>query len=445
MAYIRRLAQISTRQCHVRTRIAAVVFGAMCAVSLVAVPTTVAQQRGGGGFDGGGFGGGGFGGFGGQDTAISTRHVEQIAQKLSLDAGQAEAVKTLHQGYDAHIREVRDAMQAMMRDARDAMRDGDRSAMEGMQGQMQEFRRAQEVAEQEFVDNVQLMLTDVQIEQWGGVDRMLRRERTLRRGLMSGERVDIINLTSELELSDEVRQEMHSILDEYEVSLDRELVRRNEFQAKMQDKIREMFQSRDMEAADSMIQEGRKYSIGVRDVNTKYARMVAEVLPEDVRADFDRRVQRASFPDVYRPTRSERSFDAALGFSDIDASQSESISLLRDSYSRKASEINSKLVKLTEEREMNFSIADMAQRMGNRNGGDDNDPMGELRREKRQLDASTLEEMQKLLTPDQVSRLPKDDNNQPGNFGSRQQGNGRQQQDRGNNRGGQRTSPRERF
>lgn len=97
-------------------------------------------------------------------------------------------------------------------------------------------------------------------------------------------------------------------------------------------------------------------------------------------------------------------------------------------------------MKLTEEREMNFSMSDMMQRFGNRDG-DNEDPMGELRRESCQLDTSTMESLEKLLSASQVSRLPQEEDR--GGFGGRQQGDRRQQQtDRG--RGGQRQQ-RDRF
>jgi hypothetical protein len=218
------------------------------------------------------------------------------------------------------------------------------------------------------------------------------------------------------------------VLERYEEELDRELINRERVQESLMGRMGEMRMGGDMGAMQRMMEEGREASVRVRDVNRRYARQVQEALPENKQFEFARAVKTASFPDIYRETHAERSIAAAAGFADLDATQREGLESIRTNYTREVSVLNDRLAAAQEELEMNFNIQRMMQ------GGRDLGPVGELRRQKRELDQNTVENLQKLLRPEQVSRLPQREENRDwrgGGGGGRDGGGDRGQRRRG--------------
>jgi len=195
----------------------------------------------------------------------------------------------------------------------------------------------------------------------------------------------------------------------------------------METRMKEMAEIRasgDFEKMQEVIERGREASVRVRDVNRKYARQVAGMLPEDLKAKFDDAFKRESFPDVYRESLTQRSVDAALGFADITEDQKNSITTIKSNLERDLKSLNDELAAAIEEGEMTFNIG---QGFGNRDRG----PSGDLRREKRDLENTSMEALKKVLTPEQIERMPKREEGDRGG-------------DRGNNRGGDRGNARNR-
>ena len=199
--------------------------------------------------------------------------------------------------------------------------------------------------------------------------------------------------------------------------LARELAKRDELYEASMSKMMQMRQSGEMEAMKETIEKGRDAAVKIRDLNRKYARQIIDQLPDDAKLGFEKQFREASFPDVYRRGYAGRSIDAATAFADLDQTQKDGITALKESYERQVSGINEKLTKAVEETEQTFDVSQM---FGGR--GDREDPAGDLRREKRELDQATIESLQKLLKEEQIEKLPKRE--ERGGGGGRQRRNG---------------------
>jgi hypothetical protein len=219
------------------------------------------------------------------------------------------------------------------------------------------------------------------------------------RGLISGERMDVFKLVEEAKLDADTQAKVDPILARYADDLDREIQNRDQVQKDVFAKMAEAMG--DQEAMQKLIQTGREAAVRVRDVNRKYAREVQSQLPEDKQFEFAKAVKQASFPNVYNQTFGERSITSALGLRDITDEQKQTIQTIRDAYTRDLAGLNDKIAAAQEQMEMNFSAGQM---MG---GRPDQGELGDLRREKRDLERAAIDKVEAALTEDQKARLPK--------------------------------------
>jgi Spy/CpxP family protein refolding chaperone len=430
------------------------------ALAVVSVPNAMAQGRGPGGP-------GGFGGFGGAqmyEPSVSSRDLEGFAKLFGLDASQKDAVKALFDAYQQQfmggakkVREEQDAIREQLREERSPELFGE------MREKMAAWQKSRDEMEASFLGDFKAVLTDEQAAKWPKFERMRRRETTIGRGLMSGERVDLFKLVDDLKLAQDQRAALDPTLDQYEVDLDRELIERNKMQTEIQEKIRDFFS--DPEKADEWIKKGREAAVKVRDVNRRYFSQLDTQIPEDKKAEFEKAFKRDSFPQIYREQYSTRVVEAALKLKDLTPEQTSGLTAIRDSYYRDMENLQKEMEKAQEDQEMNFSFSGMMNRRrggnndqgnnnrggGNRGGGPggpggffDSGPMGELRTKRNDLESGTVDKIKALLNEKQVDALPTRgaDDQGPG------RGRGRDNADNNNNdqprrRGGGGNAPRQ--
>lgn len=388
------------------------------AIAVVATPEALAQGRGGAGGPGGGMFGGMFGGGQGQmfEPTINSRDLDGYGQLFGLDTVQKDAVKTLFDGYQQQFaveaKKVRDELEVLRDEAREAR---DPELWREMGEKTTAFQKKRNEMEQNFLNDFRSVLTTEQEAKWPKFERTRRREMTIGRGLMSGERVDVIKLVDDLKLSADERAAFNPILDQYEVDLDRELIERNKMQDDMQSRMRDLFS--DPEAADDMIKKGRDIAVKVRDVNRRYAAQVESQLADDKKAQFNTAFRRESFPQIYRDTYATRVVEAAGKLEGLDDNQKSAIMTLREAYYRDLETVQRGMEKAQEESEMNFSISGMMNRRGgnNNDGGarrggggmfGESEAMGELRTKRRDIERGTEERIKAVLNEQQIAKLP---------------------------------------
>lgn len=388
---------------------------ALAVGAVVTVPTgTVMAQPGG---MGGGMMGmfGGMGGRGGMDPTYTSRDLDRAGQMLGFDAAQKEAAKTFLDSYQTAFTEESAKFQKVMEKAREAFReDQDPSAWDGVRKAGEELATARKKLDAEFVDNLKALSTEEQKAKWPKFERTQRREAGLDRGsFLSGERVNLITIIEKIEMTSEAKAGLGSVLEQYEVDLDRELVNRQKVQEELQADAQKLFgnmrglrdvQNLDTGKIDELIAKGREASVRVRDVNNRFAKQIEGMLPPDAKAGFAEEVKKASFPDVYRQTRTARSLEAAMGFGDLTADQKTQIEALKSKYAADLVPLNEKLSEAQQKNEMEMNAERMMNWMGNQD-----DPVREMRQKKRDLGRSVDDSLKAILSEEQVKRLPTDD------------------------------------
>ncbi len=376
-----------------------------------------------------GRGPGGPGGpFGGGGPPVTSAQLERYAKVLGLTPDQKEAAKALVEGADKQSREANEKMREEFRKAREAEGDGGGGGgpPEGMRERMDKMRAERENLEKATLADIRSILTPEQEKLWPGVERMRRRETVSRQGMISGERVDLLEIAERQEWAAEVKAKAKPVLEAYEMDLDRALVQREEVYRDGMGEVREKMREGDEAGAQAIMDRGRQASQRVRDVNKKYARELEELLPDAGKEAMRSAVMRASYPRIYNSRLAERQLEAAEKLKGLDTTQVEQIKTLSEKSGREYKALRDKLVAATEEAENNFKVGDMRQRFRG-GGGDEDGVMGDLNRERRQMERGIEAKLKEILRPEQMKELPSDQDDEDGPGGGRGGGDRRRQ------------------
>ena len=283
-----------------------------------------------------------------------------------------------------------------------------------------------------FVDGLQASLSDPQAKKWPAFDRFLVREKTLSRGVMSGENVNLFIVLDEAGLSKETFAKLQTIMDDYELQLDVALKARNEFLAANEGKYLAAIQGGDAEAAKRFATRSVELREKVRDVNDRYREAIcAELSPEDA-ARVRAAALSAAYERVYGQNRVQRAFEAALKLEGLEASVLEAINGLNTQYAAEVSPMNDRIVQAlrkeepvnqTEEitRVVGFMSGDVPMsQMFRRGGGGAGSGRGESQElfdKRNETNDTYMERLEKLLTPEQFESLPKGNRGGQGGMG----------------------------
>lgn len=362
-----------------------------------------------------GSGGGMFGRMG--DAPISATELERYASILGLTESQKAVAKDLHEAYLAETEEFsrnqREAFSALREEARD-----DPSVFSKMGEMMQAARAKRQAMESAFLTDMKATLAPEQQGKWESVERTRRRDRSMSRGLMAGERLDVVRMVEALKLSPEQAAAVTPVLDQYEIDVDRELVVRNQVFDKAQEGMREVMGGGDLTKMQEMFEQGRAAAMKVRDVNRRYARQIEAQLPEEKRAAFAEAVRRQSYPMIYRPSQTSRLVEAVNAMADMTGEQKQTITEINERFTREYAAVSQQLEVAQNRVEENLTAQNIMAAMGGGRGGGGggggggvwslmNSPeAAELRTKRRDLDQATAERIQAVLTPEQRAKLP---------------------------------------
>lgn len=345
-----------------------------------------------------------------------TRH----GKLFNLTAAQSDAAKELLSSYTTEFeqasKERRDKLKEISEEFQESR---DFSVMKQMEPVEEKFQKRSKELETTFLNDFKSLLTEAQAAQWPKFERTRRREKTISDGSLAGESVDLVRIVDELKLDEEALKPLHDPLEQYEVDLDRALTERG----KVIEAQGDLFPKPGpgggaFELNMTAIEEGTKkiQEAGgkVREVNQRYARNIEGLLSEDVRPKFQAAVKRQSFPQVYRASRTAKSFEAALKFDDLDAKQKEAIKTLSEQYARDAETINEKWAQAILDDEKSGNGAKGFGGMMISFGGDENEetPVAQARKAKRELDKKSMDSLKSLLNEKQIEKLPKREENQ---------------------------------
>jgi Spy/CpxP family protein refolding chaperone len=334
---------------------------------------------------------------------LQARDLERAGELLGMTEDQRAAAETLVEGYEQRIRAMRDEERAQREEAMEAIRDGvgDRSSIAAMREQTGRQREKQAELETQLLADMKALLKPEQAEKRPAVESRLRRDQKLRRGLMSGERLNVREIVQEMKLEGDAAADVEAVLQQYDLEIDRPLAARDNLLDQPMPEFRGVQDPDAMEALRERMAQRRDASVKVRDVNKRFASQVEGVLPEALREPFKREVRQGTYPEIFRPTSGMQGIAKAMRMPDITPEQVEQLTSIEEGYKSKLATWQAKAVKAWDEMETQMTPERMGAGMR-----DVMRPLGDLRSERRELDRATLESLKKVLTEDQAKELP---------------------------------------
>jgi hypothetical protein len=195
-----------------------------------------------------------------------------------------------------------------------------------------------------FESGVQAILTDEQRTRWPALERRLRRDKTLSRGRLSGEAVNILLIVTQLTLSDDARAAIAADLDAYELRLDEVLKAREAYLKRANLELLKAMNTQDRAKAESIAAGLVKSRIAVRDANDDAAKTLAARLPTEQSEKFLAAFQDRGYSRVFRTTGTMRLLNAAAEMPGLDADVIAAVADLKRSYSSELTASNERLL-----------------------------------------------------------------------------------------------------
>jgi hypothetical protein len=268
-----------------------------------------------------------------------------------------------------------------------------------------------------FVDGLKSTLNDDQLAAWPAFNRFLVREKSLPKSRLSGEGTNLFLIIDEFGLDDAAFDRLEPLFDEYELALHQSLVTRDRYLETSAPKLYKALQSGDKDEARRLVDRQVDYRKAVRNVNDQFidtfSSQVRE-LDETAGAEFARSMMEQAYERIYRTTRTERAFEAAMEF-DMEAEIMTAVVELYAAYMRELDSMNDRIVNLVRKEEPESQVEQIdrmaAMLEGNfmsmwSRGGDDDDPVDEAYDKRRELEESYMDRLEGLLTPEQLEAMP---------------------------------------
>lgn len=298
----------------------------------------------------------------------------------------------------------------------------DVSKLEERQAQIEEaakeFRKAKTQLRHEFVVETQSTLSQQQLERWPALERALLRERSLPKGRLSGERTDLFKVIKPLGLDHAQAEAIKPHLDSYDLELDAALRQRNAVVEDVKPKIDKAMSEQDFDRALTAIDRAIAARVAVRSVNERYFDAIADVLPGETAAAFRSATLKSAYPQVYRATFADKTFESAHKIEGLDAETAGQLQDLEQAYRVERNEHDSRIRKAIdkhqpqEPRRPFEHMKQLREQGGPDTGGpimriNDDDPVREALAKRRELDERYAKLVAGLLTPEQAAQLPK--------------------------------------
>ena len=313
-------------------------------------------------------------------------------------AAAAEEIKRKTQELNEQIK----ALEASSMSAAQLQATFEAAAMEVELWQVEKKRLAQK-----FVTDVRTVLDEPQQAKWPAFERRLIRERTIGRGKLSGESVNLFALLREVDLDDATSASLEQLLDDYSVRLDTALRARNEFSISSQKALMQAVHARSAELAGPIFRRQIELRTAVRDVNEQYAEIIASRLPEPAQAEFRKLYGQRGFPTVYRSTATQRDFKRSLELTQSDAPLQNAIRELETAYLAELAPMNDQFRQALRSHEPHELVLQSEARLLGENGqlGAATNRLADVRVRRQELDRRYRQQLLAMLPAELASQI----------------------------------------
>ena len=282
---------------------------------------------------------------------------------------------------------------------------------EALMAKVKDFERERTELRAKFVTDVQAVLAEKQVERWPALERALYRERSLPKGELPGESIDLVNVVNDLQLTDAAMQSITADLEAYEVALDAALRTRDAFIATAPEKIDKAIAERKPDTALALADRGAALRTAVRGVNKQYISHFAARLAPEHGERFRLAALKLSYPTIYGATRGRRIFDQIRTMEGIDEPTRRNILELERAYEAELATLNEH-IRTTMDREGPLAarrgLEHLKSSMEGAIGGEQReDPIRPLFVKRGMLDDRYQKQVAQLLGEERAAALPR--------------------------------------
>ena len=320
-------------------------------------------------------------------------------------------------GDEEGMKELQAKLQSEMESIRDEMREARteqwqsperQSAFEDVALLLQDQLRLKRKMRIEFESDLVIILSEDQQLLWPPLERQIIRDRLLPRGRLSGETIDIMSFVDQQEYADETLITLLPVLEEWDMSVTPALSARDEHMIENQGSLMTAMRTMDMTAGLDVMKAQARHAENVRDISdTAIENIVLLLSPEDGEV-FNAFAKERSYPRIYRPTRTDRAYKAAMELEGLEEDILQAINELYAALQDEMIYANQQILEATHRWESQEQLDRMnrfAQRMTGGSSERAASPIQEAEEGKRVIEENYLEQLRMLLTEEQIEAL----------------------------------------
>ncbi|MFT4592707.1 MAG: hypothetical protein ACI9JK_000405 [Phycisphaerales bacterium] len=341
-----------------------------------------------------------------------TRDLVLFAEGLNLDDMQEVIVEGFFDDYEddfqagwSATQERLNAVAIELRDKPDAT---DRDTLEPVLNALGDWVVDKRQLDDGLLENIKVILLPDQKTLWPAFSQRLYREKNIRRGRLSGESVDLFQITRDADLQSAAETAIAPHLEEYAIALDIAIRNRDSILRGNPKKLFDNILSGNNEKSPNLVDNAIKARVEVRDINDRYIELISENLSAVDGEDFRLRALKRGYTRVYRRTPAERILRQAADNELFSEGTRAQIAQLETAYLLELADLNYVLLQQTRSYEpalhKNRELAGQVRK----NGGTPekiDDPTRDMYKEREALGKRYIEMLQALLTPEEFLEL----------------------------------------
>jgi hypothetical protein len=262
---------------------------------------------------------------------LSARDIKVIERVLGLGDAEKQAVEDLYAGFAAALRNeggaIRDFVNGEIEKSQ-AMQNV--KMLDKARAKVTEWEKHSEEMKKSFLGDLKSLLSREQEARWPIVERELRRLKTIGNGRLAGESLDL-NRLAEDALGEPPTGELAELLNRYCEEIDHALKSREDFLSARHKEFSDA-ETSDPQAALKIWNEAQRIRGGVRDINDRYARLIAEKLPGTKASTFKNQCFDQSYRALVAPTRADEYLKDAGELQTMTESQRSQFNAIKAKY-----------------------------------------------------------------------------------------------------------------
>ncbi len=338
------------------------------------------------------------------------RDMSLFTEYLELEEWQRPIVESLLKDYQADFRVGVDGLRDTMKDMKDQIiAAGDQGAIGVIMGPINVWSVQKAGLKTRFVDNLRSQLSEEQMNHWPDLERAMRREKELPRGVLSGESLNLVQISREAEIPPDVMEAAKQQIQDYWTGLDAALVARAEQSRKSQDTIKDALVNQDFAKGLAELELIVAKRIAVRDLQEAAIESLAAAYGEQFGPVFRKAALAAAFPMAYRPSPLIGYFQAARDLPGLSLEQIGQLDALEKNYTIAYTDYQNRLAAVLRAEEPKKQTDETRRRM-NRGAANATKPSDDayttLYQERDALNERTRVEIARIIGEELAQQLP---------------------------------------